>query len=165
MNNRESKNTYILIGLTILLIIFSGTIEYQNPSYSNMDFNKYIEMAKASPGINQDVIKPFVYRIGAPWMAGLLPFSIPTNFLILNSIALIALILSFYFFLIEFNVGKDLALLASVIFLVNKYFFIFLTWNHFQPSDTISLWMLFYSFILVPTSDYSFLSKYKVLLE
>ncbi len=143
------KHTYILIFLTIILIIFSGSIDYQNPSYSNMDFNKYIEMAKASPGISQDVIKPFVYRIGAPWIAGLLPFAIPTNFLLLNSIALIALILSFYFFLIEFSVEKELAFLVSAIFLLNKYFFIFLTWNHFQLSDTISLSMLFYTFILV----------------
>lgn len=145
----SSKYSYILIVLTIILIIFSGSIDYQNPSYSNMDFNKYIEMAKASPGLSQDVIQPFVYRIGAPWIAGLLPFAIPTNFLLLNSIALITLILSFYFFLIEFNINKELAFVVSVIFLLNKYFFIFLTWNHFQLSDTISLSMLFYAFVLV----------------
>lgn len=149
MTNLNTKHIVVLFLFTILSIILSGSIDYQNSSYSNMDFNKYMSMAEASPGIETNVIRPFVYRIATPWLAGILPFSIPTSFLIFNSISLFLLAIVFYLFLLEYKTDEYLALVITIIFQFNRYFFQFLGWNYFQVSDTLSLTFLFYSFILL----------------
>ncbi len=143
------KHLLVIISVTFIVMIFSGTIDYSNSQYSNADLNKYISMAGASPALDTSVIKPFVYRIAVPWIAGLLPFSISSNFYIINIFSLLALSLSFYYFLTEFGVEKNLVLFITIIFQFNKYFFVFLAWNYFQASDALSLAVLFYSFILI----------------
>ncbi|MDA3861836.1 MAG: hypothetical protein PF445_11500, partial [Melioribacteraceae bacterium] len=149
MRKLDKNHILILLISTIICILLSGFIDFHNTAYSNMDMNKYIAMAEASTGINTDIIKPFVYRIAAPWVAGLLPFSIPTNFFILNSISLFLLGLAFYSFLLEYKTDEKLALVFTIIFQLNRYLFQFLGWNYFQLSDTLSLTFLFYSFILL----------------
>ncbi|MCF6268476.1 MAG: hypothetical protein L3J41_02060 [Melioribacteraceae bacterium] len=145
----KKKHILILLLLTIFSIFLSGSIDYKNSSYSNMDMNKYISMAEASPGIETNIIRPFVYRIAVPWLAGLLPFSIAVSFLILNSVSLFLLSIVFYLFLLEYKTDEKLALVITIIFQFNRYFFQFLGWNYFQVSDTLSLTLLFYSFILL----------------
>ena len=154
MINSNKNHILILIFSTLLTLILSGSIDFTEPQYFNADLNKYITMAEASPGLAEDVIRPFLYRIGAPWAAGLLPFSISTNFYLLNGFALAALALTFYFFLIEFGVEKRLALIMTIVFQLNKYFFLFLAWNQFQLSDTLSLALLFYSFVLIKRRNF-----------
>ncbi|MEN8192278.1 MAG: hypothetical protein ABFS12_05645 [Bacteroidota bacterium] len=154
MNKFTKRSLSIIFLFTIFSVYFSGSIDYQNPQYSKADLNKYIDMADVSPGLNQNVIKPFVYRIAAPWIAGLLPFSTSINFMLLNFLALIALALSIYFFLIEFGIDERLSLIVTIIFQMNKYAYQFLAWNHFQLSDSLSLAFLFYSFILVKRKKY-----------
>lgn len=149
MTRLPSKHFLTIVSVTFFVMIFSGTIDYTNIQYSNADLNKYISMAEAFPGLDNNVIKPFVYRIAVPWIAGLLPFSVSANFYIINSFALLALSLSFYFFLKEFGIEKNLSLFITIIFQLNKYFFVFLAWNYFQASDALSLSILFYSFILI----------------
>jgi len=157
MTSTKSKHIVILLLFTILTIFPSGSIDYKNSSYSNMDMNKYIAMAEASPGIETNIIRPFVYRIAVPWVAGLLPFSIPTSFLILNSISLFLLSIVFYLFLIAYKTDEKLALIITIIFQFNRYFFQFLGWNYFQVSDTLSLTLLFYSFILLRHRNFAVL--------
>ena len=149
MTTFNTKHIVILLLFTFLTILLSGSIDYHNSSYSNRDFNKYISMAEASPGIEASIIRPFVYRIAMPWLAGILPFSIPTSFLILNSISLFLLTIVFYLFLLEYKTDENLAIVITIIFQLNRYFFQFLGWNYFQLSDTLSLTFLFYSFILL----------------
>ncbi len=150
----KAKHIVILSLVAILSILLSGSIDYQNSSYSNMDFNKYISMAEASPEIETNIIRPFVYRIAMPWLVGILPFSIPTSFLILNSISLFLLSTVFYLFLLEYKTDENLALVITIIFQFNRYFFQFLGWNYFQVSDTLSLTLLFYSFLLLRNKNF-----------
>jgi len=154
MTSIKTKHIVILFLVTILTILLSGSIDYTDSSYSNMDMNKYISMAEASPGIETNIIRPFVYRIAMPWLAGVLPFSIPTSFLILNSISLFLLSIIFYLFLIEYKTDENLALVVTIFFQLNRYFFQFLGWNFFQLSDTLSLTFLFYSFILLRNKNF-----------
>ncbi|MBU0475911.1 MAG: hypothetical protein KKF62_17330 [Bacteroidetes bacterium] len=154
MRKLNKNHIIILLISTIICILLSGFIDYENSVYSNMDMNKYIAMAEVSPGINTNIIKPFVYRIGAPWIAGLLPFTIPINFLILNSISLFFLSLVFFLFLLEYKTDTSLALVFTIIFQLNRYLFQFLGWNYFQLSDTLSLVFLFYSLILLRHRKY-----------
>lgn len=157
MSTSFKKHSLIIFTFTIFTILFSGSINYTDQKYSNSDLNKYIAMAEASPGLDADVIRPFVYRIGAPWVAGLMPFSTSTSFYLLNFLALLALSYSFYFFLKEFGVDEKLSVIMTIIFQLNKYFFLFLAWNHFQLSDTLSLALLFYSFILIKRRNFNLL--------
>jgi len=152
MQNR--KHIVVLFITTLFAIFFSGFIEYQNVLYSNSDLHKYIAMAKSFPDINTEVIKPYVYRIGAPWLAGLLPFSIPVNFFLLNSIGLFLLALSFYFFLTEYGITGRVAVITTVVFQFNRYFFQFLAWNYFQLPDTLGLASLFYAMVLIRRKNY-----------
>ena len=168
MTSVNGKHLLILIFVTLLVMIFSGSINFNDPQYSNVDLHKYIAMAEASPGFDTNVMKPFVFRIAIPWVAGLLPFSIPTNFYLINIFALIVLSLSFYTFLIEFGVEKNLSLIITIIFQLNKYFFIFLAWNYFQVSDALSLALLFYSFIIIRRKNFTqllFIMLFSVLIK
>ena len=92
------KYILVIIITSQLAVLFTGTIDYANPIYQNSDLNKYFKMAEAAPGITDDVIRPFVYRILVPWIAGVLPFAISTNFIILNQIGLILLSVSLFVF-------------------------------------------------------------------
>ncbi len=157
MSSSFKRHSLIIFAFTTFTLFLSGSINYSDTQYSNSDLNKYIEMAEASPGLDTNVIRPFVYRIVAPWVAGLLPFSTSTNFYLLNFLALLALSYSFYLFLIEFGVDEKLSLVMTIIFQLNKYFFLFLAWNHFQLSDTLSLALLFYFFILLKRRKFKML--------
>ena len=88
MSRLFRKHLLIIFAFTFFAVFLSGSINNSDPKYSNADLNKYIAMAEASPALNTDVIRPFVYRIGAPWVAGLLPFSTSTNFYLLNFLEL-----------------------------------------------------------------------------
>jgi len=50
---------------------------------------------------------------------------------------------------LEYGSTEKLAVIITIIFQCNRYFFQFLGWNYFQLSDTIGLTMLFYAFILL----------------
>lgn len=148
------KYILFLILASQIFIFLTGSIDYTNSEFSNSDFNKYIKMAEASPGINQDVIRPFVYRIIIPWIAGILPFSIFTNFEILNHIALIFLSLSIFIFFYDHNTSPKLAFVLTLAFQLNRYFFLLNTWNQFQVCDAVSLGIVFLSFSLIKRKNW-----------
>ncbi len=68
------KYILIIIFSSEILNLFINKIDFINPIYSNSDLNKYFEMAKVSPEITSEVIKPFVYRIVIPWVSELYHF-------------------------------------------------------------------------------------------
>ena len=148
------KHIFIIVAVSIFVLLFTGQIEYQQLQYKNSDLTKYIAMAKVSPELNLTIIRPFVYRILAPWVIGLMPFSIPTNFFLLNTIFLILLSIVFYSALSEFDLSANVALTLTIAFQMNRYFFQFLSWNYFQLSDTIALSVLFTSFILIKRKNW-----------
>ncbi len=148
------KQIFIIVAVSIFVLLFTGQIEYQQLQYKNSDLTKYIAMAKVSPELNLTIIRPFVYRILVPWFIGLMPFSIPTNFFLLNTVFLILLSIVFYFVLTEFELSTNVALTLTIAFQMNRYFFQFLSWNYFQLSDTIALSVLFTSFILIKRKNW-----------
>ncbi|MBK8944470.1 MAG: hypothetical protein IPM32_04275 [Ignavibacteriae bacterium] len=148
------KYLIVIFLVTEFLILLTNKIDYSNSLYSNSDFNKYILMAEASPQLNQEVIRPFVYRIVVPWLAGLLPFSIINNFVLLNHIALLFLAFSVFLFLLDNNVGIKLSFFLTLTFQLNRYFFLYNTWNYFQVGDVISLGILFLSFLLLKRKNW-----------
>jgi len=143
--NHKKKHIILLIIATAVSILLSGLIEYWLPEYSNMDFNYYREMAEAAPLLNTNVMQPFVYRILAPWLAGILPFNLDVNFYLLNSISLIVLAILFFEFLLKNKITPTVGLIVTIGFIFNKYFFQYLSWDYFHLTDTISLILILLS--------------------
>lgn len=148
------KYLILILLLTEILILLTNKIDYLNPIYSNADFNKYIEMAKASPQLSNEVIRPFVYRIIVPWIVGQLPISTINGFYLINNFALFFLAVSVFIFLLDFNVEIKTAFILTITFQLNRYFFLYNTWNYFQTCDVISLSILFISFILLKRKNW-----------
>ncbi|MEE9429576.1 MAG: hypothetical protein V3V16_00950 [Melioribacteraceae bacterium] len=148
-DNFSIKQLLILLATAIASMLLSGQVEFWLPENSHMDLNKYFGMAEAFPSLNTNIVKPFVFRIISPWLAGSLPFSIPINFYILNFISLILFSFVFFLFLIEHKIDSTIALALTICFQLNRYFFQFLSWDYFHLTDSLSYVILFSSFILL----------------
>ena len=83
-NIKSAKYISWIILLSIFSIGISGQINYWMPEYSNMDQVFYRNMAISSPELNFEVVQPFVYRILAPWVAGVIPINLELSFYFLN---------------------------------------------------------------------------------
>jgi len=162
-NIKSAKYISWIILLSIFSIGLSGQIEYWMPEYSNMDQVHYRSMAIAAPELNFNVIQPFVYRILAPWVAGVIPINLELSFYFLNMFALIGLAILFYKFLVEFNLESRTAFALTACFVFSSYFFQFLAWDYFQIVDTLSLIIIIYSFILIKWKKWLTLSLILIL--
>lgn len=151
---RKWKYLIFILLFTEILILLTNKIDYLNPIYSNADFNKYIKMAEASPQLTNEIIRPFVYRIIVPWIVGQLPLSTINGFYLINNFALFFLAVSVFIFLLDFNVEIKIAFILTITFQLNRYFFLYNTWNYFQTCDVISLGILFISFILLKRKNW-----------
>ncbi|MCP4970962.1 MAG: hypothetical protein GY932_10250 [Arcobacter sp.] len=137
-----------IIFIATIFIFIADKIDYTSPDYSETDLAKYRAMAESSPSLNFDIPKPFVYRIFAPWLAGILPLNLDLSFFLLNSIFLILLAITSYYFLLYHKVEKKIALFVTICFILNRYFFAFLAFDYFQFGDTLSYFLHLISFFL-----------------
>ncbi len=153
--NDNSKRYYLtLLIITIIAIFWAGKIEINVFENGNMDLYKYRDMALASPALNFNIPHPYVYRIFAPWLAGIIPLSINLSFYILNFIFLLALSFAFYKFIVFHKTDEKIALLVTLAFVFNRYFFQFLAYDYFQLSDTLSYFLLLVSFLLLANKQW-----------
>ena len=120
------------------MFFFYGKIDYQKSEYASWDLHDYRTMAHATPHLTQDVRQPFVYRVLGPYLAGLMPFSIDLNFLILSGLAGLALSCVFFLFLSTVLVPPRIAAVATILFILNKYLYGFPVWNYFHLNDILS---------------------------
>lgn len=147
---------YLFIA-TVTAVLLAGKIQYTLPQFEGIDLFKYREMASASPGINSGIPHPYVYRIFAPWLAGIMPFGLDTSFFVLNLLFLFGLSYVIFEFILMSGVQYKAAFFATVAFLFNRYFFQFLAFNYFQLSDTLSYFLFVLSFILLVKRKYFWL--------
>lgn len=145
----EQKSLLVITITGLFAILFAGQIEYWKSPFSEIDLSIYLEMAAASPGLNLDVIRPFVYRVLSPWLAGMIPLDPATSFLIINYFSLILLLYLFYFFLRINNISRIIALIATVLFSLNKYLFGHMAWNYFQLVDSMGTLFFILSLIFM----------------
>ena len=144
---------YLLIA-TVTAVLLAGKIQYTLPQFEEIDLFKYREMALAAPGVNMEIPHPYVYRIFAPWLAGILPFDLDTSFYVLNLLFLFGLSYVIFEFILLFGLEYKTAFFATVAFLFNRYFFQFLAFDYFQLSDTLSYFLFVLSFILLTKRQY-----------
>jgi len=156
--NPVKKQYYVYLFIaTVTAVLLAGKIQYTLPQFEGIDLFKYREMASASPGINSGIPHPYVYRIFAPWLAGIMPFGLDTSFFVLNLLFLFGLSYVIFEFILLSGVQYKAAFFATVAFLFNRYFFQFLAFNYFQLSDTLSYFLFVLSFILLVKRKYFWL--------
>ena len=153
--NSTQYKIYILL-IAVAAILWAGKIQHNLPQYANIDLAKYRDMALSSPGLNLSVPHPYVYRIFAPWLAGIFPVNIDLSFYLLNSIFLAALACVFFRILSFHGFDKKLSLFITTAFVFNRYFFQFLAFDYYQLSDTIAYFLLFFSFLLLAEKRWVF---------
>ncbi|MDA3875409.1 MAG: hypothetical protein PF795_15790, partial [Kiritimatiellae bacterium] len=99
--------------LSLAMLWLYGWIPYDQAPYSKWDLAAYMRMAEAAPGVAGDVAKPFAFRILGPWLAGIVPGSIPGGFRVLSLVASLLLPFQFAALLRERGIAFRWALLAA----------------------------------------------------
>lgn len=143
----KKRKWYAILLLACALIMLSrGRINYSAPAFALWDLHDYRQMAAASPQIAADASPPFAYRLLGPYLVGLLPLSDPTSFLLASDAACLALAILFYRLLILQGLGDANALVATLLFAFNRYFFGFFVWDPFQIDDVLAMICIVLSF-------------------
>jgi hypothetical protein len=140
----------IYCGITLiaaaLMIFLYGRIDYQDPKLGKWDLVNYRAMALAAPGLDRDVPRPFAYRILGPYLAGLIGGHRDTGIYLVNLAFSVVLIVLAYRLMLVFGIGPPAACVATVLYLFNKHFFGFTTWNYFHLDDVLLNMLLIVAF-------------------
>jgi hypothetical protein len=145
------QNRVCLITLAILagaMIFLYGRIDYTNAAFKEWDSLIYLEMASASPHLDADAPRPFAFRLLGPYLVGLIPGSTENAFLAVDLALSLLLIYLMYRFSRYFGLRPPFACLATTLYIFNKHFFGFTSWNYFHVNDVITnilLIVLFWS--------------------
>ncbi len=132
-------NHYIFVGIaTCVMVFLYGSVSYQSPEYSQWDLHDYRTMAMSSPEIAQGLRQPFIYRPFGPFIAGLLPFEVDTNFRVLSICLAVTLSWLFWGYLRYLGIRPSTASLITFFFTANKYLFGFPVWNYFHIDDILA---------------------------
>ncbi|MGB3545211.1 hypothetical protein [Rubrivirga sp.] len=98
----------------------------------------YGPMAEASPGLALEVAQPYVFRWLGPWLAGLLPLSVPAAFSVWAWVGSLALVVLMWAVCRADGRGDRAAALAAVLLAMNPYLFGFNVFNMYQLGDLIA---------------------------
>ena len=88
--------------------------------------------------IDTSIPRPFIYRPLGPFLAGLLPLGTDTSFYVLNVAASLGLAALLYRFIRRLGPGPGAAAAATLLYIFNKHFFGYTSWNYFHLSDVIT---------------------------
>ncbi len=141
----KGKTPYFILGLyfVILLVVnynFQDRIvKAEGKGYDGIHYYEITEQITKNEPIA--TAEPFCYRIGTPYLATFLPFSIFTNFLILNQIAALLSCLLLFYWLGHFIRNKKINLLL-VLFLMSSWIF-YIRFNQFYPMSCDPVAFLF----------------------
>ncbi len=137
MKKSRDKQIAILLAATLLAVYFYGQIDHSDPQFKDWDSHYYLKIADAFPNIDDSAIRPFSFRLAGPFIAGALPLDPAVSFMLLTVAGLIVTVIGFYLFLVYLGVESNLALFASLLYILNKHFFGFVSWNYFHVNDII----------------------------
>jgi len=120
------------------MIYLYGRIDYTRELFARWDLHQYRAVALASPRIDAGIPRPFIYRPLGPFLAGLLPFDVDTSFYLLNVIASLGLVALAYRFMRRLGSSPGIAAAATLLYVFNKHFFGFTSWNYFHINDVLT---------------------------
>jgi hypothetical protein len=139
----------ILLLLALVALWSAGDIDYLN-QFAQADLQYYRKMAQAAPYLALDIRPPFVFRIFAPFLAGILPFPDPLSFRLLTSIFLCASPLLLMRFLKKRGITNDTAFLLSACYVFHPYAFALNAFNYFQLCDVLIFIVVLLAFNWIP---------------
>lgn len=141
-SGRRGRDDVRFLVLTLaaasVMIFLYGRIDYTDESFARWDLHQYRAIALASPGIDAGIPRPFLYRPLGPFLAGLLPFGVDASFYLLNVIASLGLVAFLYRFLRRLGSSPGIAAAATILYICNKHFFGFTSWNYFHINDVLT---------------------------
>ena len=147
--DRADRTSLLVLALVAAAMLFLyGRIDCTNAAFKEWDSLVYLEMASDSPHLDPDAPRPFAFRLLGPYLAGLIPGSTENAFLAVDFALSLLLVYLMYRFSRYFGLRPPFACLATVLYIFNKHFFGFTSWNYFHVNDLITnilLIVLFWS--------------------
>jgi hypothetical protein len=145
----ERRQEIFFLGVTIFIaaamLYLYGRIDYTRELFSVWDLHNYRAMGAAAPAIDPLVPRPFIYRMLGPFIAGAIPFDIDTSFYLLNIFCSLVLVSLLFLFTRRIGFEPQLAAAAAALYIFNKHFFGFTSWNYFHVNDVLMnifiIWM------------------------
>jgi hypothetical protein len=139
MERQGGISLIVVLIVTAVMIFLYGGVDYGAERFAIMDLHNYRAMANASPGIAEEVGKPYAYRLLGPYLVGLLGIPIEQGFYLLTVVSSLVLAVLFYFFLKRYRISPAVAAVTTVLFVLNKQLFGASVWNYFQLKDLLSM--------------------------
>lgn len=127
----------LVLATAAVMVFFYGRIDYTRELFAPWDLHKYRAVALASPRIDTGIPRPFIYRPLGPFIAGLLPLGVDASFYLLNVIASLGLVAFLYRFMRRLGSRPGIAAVATMLYIFNKHFFGFTSWNYFHINDVL----------------------------
>jgi len=134
----DLRHLAMVLAAAAVMIYLYGRIDYTNELFVRWDLHRYRAIALASPRIDTGIPRPFIYRPLGPFLAGLLPFGVDTSFYLLNVIASLGLVALLYRFMRRLGSSPGIAAAATLLYVFNKHFFGFTSWNYFHINDVLT---------------------------
>jgi hypothetical protein len=137
--NRDNDLRFLalILAAAAAMLYLYGRIDYSRELFGPWDLHKYRAIALASPRIDTSVPRPFIYRPLGPFLAGLLPLAVDTSFYLLNVIASLGLVTLLYRFMRHLGSRPAIAAAATILYIFDKHFFGFTSWNYFHINDVL----------------------------
>ena len=155
-NRAHGRCILILAAVVAVMIFLYGHIDITDKAFKKWDALVYLNMASAAPHLDPGIPRPFAYRLLGPYLVGLIPGPPERVFLAVDLMLSVLFILLMYLFLQLFGLRPAFACLATILYVFNKHFFGFTSWNYFHVDDVLTnvlfiilFWSLFKSRWLV----------------
>jgi len=138
--NRDTDLRFLalVMAAAAVMLFLYGRIDYTRELFAPWDLHKYRAIALASPRIDTSVPRPFIYRPLGPFLAGLLPLGVDASFYLLNMISSLGLVALLYRFMRRLGSSPAIAAAATMLYIFNKHFFGFTSWNYFHINDVLT---------------------------
>ncbi|MGD1049135.1 MAG: hypothetical protein ABR899_10355 [Candidatus Krumholzibacteriaceae bacterium] len=143
MNHATLKSAHgtcllVLAAVVAVMIFLYGHIDVTNEAFKEWDSHRYLAMASAAPHLDPGIPRPFAYRLLGPYLVGLLPGPGERAFLAVDLALSVLFVYLMYRFLQRFGLRPAFACLATVLYVFNKHFFGFTSWNYFHVNDVLA---------------------------
>lgn len=157
MFNYLQKNKWYLFFLLVICtfqILFADKANL-NDYYPEHDINAYRKLALSFPEIDFSVARPFIHRLFAPWLVGLLFENVDQGFFIVNLLFSNLFVLLLYYFFQTFGISQKISFFITLAFVFNRYFISYLAFEPYRVLDLITVTILLLSLLLLIKKKYT----------
>lgn len=136
--DRADRIPLLVLGLvTAAMIFLYGRIDFTSEAFKEWDSLIYIRMAAAVPSLDAGAPRPFAFRLLGPYLTGLLPGPVERSFLVVNVALSLLFVYLLYRLARSLGLRPPFACVATALYVFNKHFFGFTSWNYFHVNDVM----------------------------